>query len=192
VSECRSAPRRRLEASETEQLGADGFSLIELLVAIAVLGIIAGIAIPIMLQARMRANESAAIASLYVIRSAQATYATTCGRGGFAQSLNDLTLPPVGSNQSFVSEPLGGNGVIRSGYMANLLPDIGATVVTAAVDTCNNSSAPAMSSYFAERHPVSIGLSGQRSFAVSTGGTIVFKDDGTPIVPGMAGASPLR
>jgi type IV pilus assembly protein PilA len=163
-----------------------------MLVVVAVLAIITAIAIPILLQARMRANESAAIASLYVIRSAQATYASTCARGGFAQSLNDLTLPPTGSNQSFVSEPLGGNGVIRSGYVANLSPDIGASVVTAAADTCNNSTAPAVSGYFAERHPVSISLSGQRSFAVSAGGTIYVRDDGVTIVPGMAGASPLR
>jgi hypothetical protein len=46
--------------------------------------------------------------------------------------------------------------------------------------------------YFAERHPDRIGISGTRSFAVATGGTIYFKDDGTLIAPGMVGALPLR
>ena len=53
-------------------------------------------------------------------------------------------------------------------------------------------SADAMSGYFAERHPESIGYTGQRAFAIATSATIYVKDDGTLIAPGMAGASALR
>lgn len=176
----------------TNPSSSRGFSLIELLVVVAVLAIIAGIAIPAVLRARMTANESAAIASLSAIRSAQSAYASTCGRGGFAQSLNDLALPPTGTNQSFVSEPIGANGVIRSGYVANLTPDIGATVVTPALDTCNASTQDAMSGYFAERHPDRVGITGQRSFAIATAATIYVQIDGSIITPGMAGATVLR
>jgi prepilin-type N-terminal cleavage/methylation domain-containing protein len=169
-----------------------GFSLIELLVVVAVIAIIAGIAIPAMLQARIRGNEAAAIGSLSAIRSAQSVYASTCARGGFAQSLNDLALPPPGATQSFISEPLGANGVIRSGYVANLVADVGAMSVTPAANTCNSSTADAMSGYFAERHPDRIGITGQRSFAIATGATIYLKEDGSTIAPGMVGASALR
>jgi prepilin-type N-terminal cleavage/methylation domain-containing protein len=191
VTERRSSARRR-EATGNDDQRAAGFSLIELLVVCAVLAIVSGIAIPAVLQARMRANEGAAIASLAVIRSAQATYATSCAGGGFAQSLNDLALPPAGATQSFITEPLGANGVIRSGYVANLSADTGALLVTAAAATCNSSTADAVSAFFAERHPQSISLTGQRSFAMATSGTIYMRVDGVTITPGMAGATVLR
>jgi prepilin-type N-terminal cleavage/methylation domain-containing protein len=191
VTGCSSSPPTE-PSRDSRRHTASGFSLIELLVVVAVIAIIAGIAIPALLSARMRANEGAAIASLSAIRSAEATYASTCAHGGFAQSLNDLALPPAGATQSFISEPLGANGVIRSGYAANLSADLGALVVTPAADTCNGSSADAMTVYFAERHPDRIGITGNRSFAVATGGTIYFKDDGTLITPGMLGALTLR
>jgi prepilin-type N-terminal cleavage/methylation domain-containing protein len=191
VTERRSSARRR-EATGNDDQRAAGFSLIELLVVCAVLAIVSGIAIPAVLQARMRANEGAAIASLAVIRSAQATYATSCAGGGFAQSLNDLALPPAGATQSFITEPLGANGVIRSGYVANLSADTGALLVTAAAATCNSSTADAVSAFFAERHPQSISLTGQRSFAMATSGTIYMRVDGVTITPGMAGTTVLR
>ena len=153
---------------------------------------IAGIAIPAVLQARMAANEGAAIASLRVIHSAQTSFAASCAAGGYAQSLQDLALPPAGSTQGFIPEPLSTNGTLRSGYVANVSADAGATIVVPAAATCNSSAAPAMSTFFAEGHPQSIGMSGQRSFALSTRGAIFFRDDGVPIAPGMAGAFVLR
>jgi type IV pilus assembly protein PilA len=191
VTECqRSSPSG--DAAGNRRHEPSGFSLIELLVVVAVIAILAGIAIPALLQSRMRANEAAAISSLAAIRSGEATYASTCADGGFAQSLDDLAKAPPGATQSFISEPLGANGVIRSGYVANLTADLGAMIVTPAANTCNASAAPAMSGYFAERHPNQVSITGQRSFAIATGGTIYFKDDGTVITAGMAGAQALR
>jgi type IV pilus assembly protein PilA len=61
-----------------------GFSLIELLIVVVVIGIIAAIAIPNMLAARRASNEASAVSSLRTIHSAQMAYHTTNGNGNFA------------------------------------------------------------------------------------------------------------
>ena len=67
-----------------------GFSLLELLIVVAIILIIAAIAIPNLLQARLAANEASAVGSLNAIKSAEITYFNTYPTVGYANIIGDL------------------------------------------------------------------------------------------------------
>jgi type IV pilus assembly protein PilA len=142
-----------------------GFTLVELLVVVAVVGVVAAIATPGLLRSRMSANESSAIGSLRSIISAQQNFASLAG--GFADDLATLSGICPGGTAPFVSEDLSFNGIEKSGFNFAVVAGMGA--IAAPNDCFGN---PTQTTYYATAAPLTVGSTGARGFATNIGAAI--------------------
>jgi type IV pilus assembly protein PilA len=144
-----------------------GFSLIELLIVVAIILIIAAIAIPNLLRARIAANEASAVSAVRAITTAEHAYYESYPMVGYTCSLTDLGPPATGQpftqNATGILDPVVAGGT-KSGY-------------SFAITGCSGTPAP---NYITTAAPIQVGGTGQRAFCSDSSGIIRYSADGVP------------
>ena len=141
-----------------------GFSLVELLIVVAIILIIAAIAIPNLLRSRIAANESSAVGSLRTINTAEITYNSTYPTTGFTCSLGNLAPPSGGASVSSTAA-----GLID----ANLANGSKSGYSFTAAGTCSSTA------YAWNADPQTVGTTGQRAFCTDNSGVIKYDPSGS-------------
>lgn len=150
-----------------------GFTIIEILIVMAILGIVGSLAVIGTRQARIRTAEAAAVGALRTINQAQFAFAQACGRQAYAGTLASLGVPPPGSDSAFLSPDLTQSDPLqKSGYLIQL----GGTAHPDAPATCNG--ATPLASYYLTADPLTHGHSGLRAFGTNSD-RVIFGDDVT-------------
>ena len=137
-----------------------GFSLIELLVVVAIVLIIAAIAIPNFLHSKMSANESSAVATLRFLNTSATSYSNSYGT--FPPNLASMgpATTPTSTSADLIDSVLGRDPAVESGF----------TIVY--------SSASPYFSYTITATPITIGFTGQRGFFTNQSGLIRVDNSG--------------
>jgi type IV pilus assembly protein PilA len=148
-----------------------GFSLIELLIVVAIILIIAAIAIPNLLRSRMAANESSAVGSLRTLNTAEVTYSTTYPSVGFSPLAN------LGGSATTCATSTGATSTgacLIDNVLASTAVKSGYTFASS-----NLTGAPVVVTYTMTALPTVVGQSGQRGFCSDQSGVIRYNAGGS-------------
>lgn len=162
---------------------ARGFSLIELIIVVSIIGVLGAIAVPALMRAQIAANEGSAVGSLRAVHSAQTSYYSGSGAGGYAVLLATLATRCPGSATPFISPDLANDPSTKAGYIVSVQAAAGATPVRG---DCNGTMTH--SGFYSTAAPVAFPRSGRRAYAVLATGTVFFDPSGVP--PAEAAMAP--
>lgn len=155
---------------------SSGFTLVELLIVISIVGVLSAIAMAGYRHARVTGSEATALAGLRTINQSQFAFAQTCGNQQYSPTLAGLGVPAPTTGQAFLSADMTADPLVKSGYQFAM----SGTPAVDARPACNG-LAP-VSSYRISADPTMPGISGIRSFGTNTDGvvyadTVTFADD---------------
>ena len=142
-----------------------GFSLIELLIVVAIILIIAAIAIPNFLKSKMAANESSTVESMRTINTGEVTYAAACPNIGYSATLVELNTGAICAVGTGIIDNVLASGT-KSGYTFTYTP--GAADASGVVSAFTNVAVP-----------LNIGVTGQRGFYSDQMSVIRYSADGS-------------
>jgi type IV pilus assembly protein PilA len=153
-----------------------GFSLIELLIVVAIILIIAAIAIPNLLRSRMAANEASAVGSIRTMNTAAITYNSTYGNGfpPTLASIGTTAQTPSCTNAMLLDSVL--TTGTKSGYFFGL--QTGSVQLNSSSSSCSGGYGYS-DGYVVVAYPVTTGTTGNRSFCSDASGVIRFDSTGT-------------
>jgi prepilin-type N-terminal cleavage/methylation domain-containing protein len=150
----------------------EGFTLVELLIVVAIIGVLAAISMALYRHARVSANEAAVKAALRTINDAQLAYAQACGNQRFAPTLLSLGTPMPTTKQPFLGADLASaDPVVHHGYVLAMT----GTALTDGTRSCTDE--PPLTGYALTADPVNA-LSGIRFFGTNSDRAI-FEDTAT-------------
>jgi type II secretory pathway pseudopilin PulG len=153
-----------------------GFTLIDVLFVIALIGVLASMAIPGLMRARGAAQASSALGTMRVVNSAQLTFAISCGLGFYSPDFPTLGIPPPNSTDGYLPAELStGLTFDKSGYTFSMA----GTPLGGAPPTCNGlaagNSAPG---YAVVADPINPADSIGRYFGTNADG-LIYQDTST-------------